>query len=147
MATDTFTDADRIAELDRGMSQIELGLSDTITCPWCWRMSGKNEPDCCATFEFSRIERAKKQMADIVKQHQLVMKGLAGWISCPWCKRQNFPFSPDQHPSEWKRPTLSPFCCDPFQAAMQAIVQRMISDELIARKKRIEDGIDRAANN
>lgn len=141
------TDADRIVELDRQLNNIEAGTADTVLCPWCGVMSPSTGPDCCDTFTFSRDERGKRQLNEVIRQHKLVLGGLATCISCPWCKGVNYPFDPNQHPSEWKREMISPFCCETFQGAMMAIVQRMVSDELIARKKRIEDGIVQAGKN
>lgn len=143
----TATDQQKIEEFDRQMSQIESGLSDTILCLWCGALSQKSATDCCDTFRFSRDERGRKQLDYVIKQHTLMRQGLATCISCPYCKAVNYPFPPDQHPSEWKRPMRSPVCCDTFELAMKAIVQRITADELIARKKRIEDGIVTAGKN
>jgi hypothetical protein len=55
---------------------------------------------------------------------------------CPYCSN-TFKYGGD--PSNWKRPGVSPFCCDHMQEAATTIAHRIVLQSQIDAKKKIEE--------
>lgn len=138
------TEEDKFAELDRQLRLVETGESVGVFCPWCTKMATPDLDDCCPMFTEAKERRGREQFKSIVDQYTDCERGISNNIRCPYCLRHNYtaPETP-RHPSEWKRPNVSPFCCRLFELAAAAIVQRMDKadkmQDLVDQKKRIED--------
>lgn len=141
------TAADRTEELDRQLRLVERGESSSVFCPWCAVLNTPDSDDCCPAFTAARDERGVAQLQKVIDQQADVLKGRSTCISCPYCERHNYAGDPKKHPWDWKRPLISPFCCDLFERAVIAIAERMAMQAGIDKLKRIEDGIDKGNRN
>lgn len=81
----------------------------------------------------------KDRLDSILDQFKLARNGQRDKIHCPYCGEM-FKFSGGDR-EQWKRPFVSPYCCDQMQAAAAAIAERMMLQVYIDTKKRIEDAM------
>jgi hypothetical protein len=160
--------AERAEELDRQLLLVTQGKSLTVICPWCGIISDArefdpNETDCCPDFTDARNERGVRQIASIDRQQREMMEGLRtnqkgrrkakggvvtrDSIECPYCGGINRPENALGSPEGWKRPNVSPYCCDLFVAAVIAIAQRIHTQQQIEKVGRINEAISRAERN
>ena len=68
-------------------------------------------------------------------------------IECPYCGGINRPENVVEDQSAWKRPCISPYCCDLFFSAVMRLADHQGVQEQIDMKRRIEDGIAKASRN
>lgn len=149
---DVMTQADRLAEFDRQFSLVQRGQSDTAVCPWCGVISHRldyvpEDGDCCAEFENARAARGDRQFQSVLAQRNGIVARVRDSIECPYCGGINREELSLCHPADWKRPMVSPYCCDLFQIAVVAIVQREHTAKQINKIHRIEEGIAKAERN
>lgn len=155
MTHSAMTDTDRIQELDRQLRMVERGEIKKVFCPWCQTLNFPDAPDCCRRFTDECEQRGERQLQMLLQQHRSVMQGKATCITCPYCAAHNY--APEGNPAQvspyrtnpvdWKRPMISPFCCDLFQAAAVAIAERMQTNALIEHRQRIDEANAKAGSN
>jgi len=144
MNHDVMTEADKVLEVDR---QIRAG--GPVWCPWCRCMNVPNKPQCCVAFQSCLDDRAAAQLESVIAQQKAIELGQADAIVCPYCTQVNRAPEPGEarHPSDWKRPLVSPFCCDLLQAAVVAVIQRKRTEDYIRHAGKIGEAVDKAARN
>ena len=150
---------DRLDEIDRQLTLIERGGDPIIVCPWCsviTRGFNPESPDCCFEFREARDKRGERQFATVKAEHRRFLKGEISCISCPYCGDTNYPpdastatsaSGVDQHPSEWKHPMVSPFCCELFVAAVRALAYGLAQERAAEKLNRIGEALERASRN
>jgi hypothetical protein len=67
-------------------------------------------------------------------------------VQCPYCDEINRPENMES-PAHWKRPNVSPFCCNLFFMATVHLADRHIIQGQIDHKRRIEDALANASVN
>lgn len=141
------TQSDRIDELDRQLTLIERRGPVIVVCPWCGAITNEfraENPDCCLDFRQARDSRGIEKLETLKRNHRRMLNGEITCLSCPYCHKHNYRVSKsEQHPAEWKRPNVSPFCCDLFALAVKAICYAMAEQKLQDDTARIADEIAR----
>ncbi len=144
MIRDELTQDEKILEVDR---QIRRG--GPVWCPWCRGVNLPNQPPCCKAFELCLEDRGEAQLASVISQRRAMERGEANAIVCPYCAQVNR--APEDgkphHPSEWKRPYSSPFCCTLLEQAVVAIIERERTEACIRHAERVGEAVDKAARN
>lgn len=117
-------------------------------CPWCHGMNNPGEEDnpCCAPFAFAIRDRAEALVRDFANQYTAVEVGASSSITCPYCKQVNRAPGP-RHPTDWKRPGVSPFCCALFEMALAAHLEVKRVNSLVHQADQIAESYDKAAKN
>lgn len=80
----------------------------------------------------------EEKLRNVQMQFVRARKGERDKIECPYCC-DIFKFGGDIE--NWKRPGVSPFCCDSMQAAATAVAQRLMLQDTIDIKKKIEEAV------
>lgn len=80
----------------------------------------------------------EEKLKSVSTQFARARKGERDKIECPYCG-DIFKYGGDI--DNWKRPGVSPFCCDSMQAAATAVAQRMMLQDTIDIKKKIEEAV------
>lgn len=144
MTHSEMSEDEKVLEVDR---QVRAG--GHVWCPWCRAMNMPNKPECCVAFRSCLEDRAEAQLQSVITQQLAIEIGQSDAIVCPYCTQVNF--APEggrnRHPSEWKRPMQSPFCCDTLQSAIVAVIQRKRTEEYIRKAGQIGEAVDKAARN
>lgn len=137
------TPDEQVIEVDR---QIRAG--GPVWCPWCRAMNVPGKLECCVAFRSCMEDRADAQLNSVIAQQKAIELGEANAIVCPYCAQVNVaPQNGSRHPSEWKRPMQSPFCCDLLQSAVVAVIHRKRTEDYIRQAGKIGEAVDKAARN
>ena len=160
MIREITTEEDRLQEFEDKIGVIQrdeikhgkTGL--TMFCPWCRKINNGDGEPCCFAFSEALENRANRQLQEFFGQYHRVETGQSESITCPYCGDANWipSINPtttrrERDPLDWKRPNVSPFCCDLFQQAALAVAKTKGLQEKIDQCKRIQDGIERAERN
>ena len=78
----------------------------------------------------------EEKLSFIAQQFARARKGQQDKVTCPYCSH-TFKYGGFQE--NWKRPGVSPFCCDNMQEAATAIAHRIVLQSQIDMKKKIEE--------
>lgn len=135
---------EKVIEIDR---QIRAGVP--VWCPWCRAMNMTGKMECCVAFKSCLEDRANAQLQSVVDQQRLIEIGDSDAIVCPYCAQINMAPARGEkrHPSEWKRPMVSPFCCSLLQSAVVAVIERKRTEEYLRQAGKIGEAVDKAARN
>lgn len=136
------TEADKQSDLERQYKACEKGDTDTVFCPWCFKGNRPETPACCGFFAQGVTAYGQRQFQSVINQLKEVRFGARKGINCPYCHKRCVY---KEHPTDWIRPMVSPFCCDMLSDVATAIVERKTLERLTADKKRIEDATSRQA--
>ena len=134
-------------ELDRQMKALRKGEAETIVCPWCGTFCNSETGECCVELADAKTRLARAHLQSIERQVNGIRKKLRDTsVQCPYCDGIN---RPENLMSEahWKRPNISPYCCDLFFVAVASLAEREIVQEQLDHKRRIEDNISKAGMN
>ncbi len=136
------------AAFDRQADDYDRNRAVGIFCPWCTKMNTPEITLCCALFSEAMDHRGIQKLQNVIEQHRRMESEGATSIECPWCFAINGADTDDEtNPQEWMRPGISPFCCDLFGRAVEAIAGRMALQHDIDLKNRIEDNLSKARRN
>jgi DNA-directed RNA polymerase subunit RPC12/RpoP len=139
---DTPTEADKHDDLRRQYAAFHVertkGVTTQIFCPWCFKANKPGLAPCCPQFAEACTQIGKDQLAGVHRQLREVREGRRTAIDCPYCGTR---VMRAEHPADWPRPMVSPFCCDLMHDAALAIAQRGAVEAATEAKKRIEDGL------
>lgn len=149
------TQNDRLEEINRQLVLIERGGDQIIVCPWCsviTRGFDPESPDCCFGFRDARNKRGERQFEKLKADHRRFLKGEMTCISCPYCGDTNYPPTGTSatgcdHPSGWKRPMVSIWCCDLFAQAVHALAYGLAQERVADKFNRIGEALERASRN
>jgi hypothetical protein len=140
----TPTEKDKLEDLWRQLK--EHDGTGSIVCPWCFTANKPGVAICCPDFKAGWEARGQHNLALVTKQIRELQLGKRRSFHCPYCDARLKKPSPEQHPADWPRPMVSPFCCDLLAEAVRAVAEGISFEVLMDRKKRIEDGLDRDRN-
>lgn len=137
------SELDKVNWLDE---QIRKGGS--VFCPWCNSLNriGDEGNPCCRAFSFAVQERADGLVRNFANQYTAVECGMSSSITCPYCKEVNRAPAPE-HPADWKRVGVSPFCCALFEQALAGHLEVKRLKSLVHRADQIAEALDMAAKN
>jgi uncharacterized Zn-finger protein len=135
------TDEERQEDLERQYDNLRADPATVIFCPWCHKTNKLGSEPCCGLFTEGVEKIGQRQFQSIVNQWREMKLGSRRTIKCPYCGQYNRKAEENQHPADWIRPMVSPFCCQLFQDAAIAIAEREALHVQIDQKKRIEDGV------
>jgi hypothetical protein len=138
------TEQDKVEDLERQYANLRTDPETKIFCPWCRKINAPGKPSCCPFFVEAVAKIGQRQLASVEKQLREVRLGSRTSIQCPYCGAYN---RYAEHPADWMRPNVDPFCCDLMHDAALAISQRQVTQALVEQKKKIEDGIGKAERN
>lgn len=126
----------------------QIRKGGAVFCPWCSSMNrpGDEAIPCCTPFRFAVKDRADAMVRSFASQYTAVEVGLASSITCPYCKEVNRAPAP-QHPAEWKRPGINPFCCDTFCMVLLAHLEVKRVQGLVHQADQLAEAMDKAAKN
>lgn len=130
-------------ELDRQLKLVRRGEASTIVCPFCGAISNEGSEQCCDDLAEAKGRLSRLHIQSIERQVSGIRLGLRDEsIECPYCGEIN---SPDNmwSPPDWKRPNISPYCCDLFFVAVTRLADRSVVQKQIDHKNRIDDNIAR----
>ncbi len=119
-----------------------------VFCPWCKSINqpGNEDSPCCTPFRLAIKDRADGLVRNFASQYTAVEIGLSSSITCPWCRLVNRAPGPE-HPADWKRPGVSPFCCSMFEYALAAHLEVKRVQGLVRQADQIAEGLHKAAVN
>lgn len=146
------TEAQKRAEFKRRMKFTNTA-TEPVACLWCGQVNMPDGNVCCASFEAALDEYTQGQFDQFLKAYERVKQGKSLSIACPWCGEANWipQANPTQDgprtPLDWKRPNVSPFCCDMFVNAAMAVAQRLAWNQKIDAFHRIQDAMAKAERN
>lgn len=144
MTHSEMNESDKVIEVDR---QIRAGSQ--VWCPWCRSINMPGKSACCVAFRSCLEDRAAAQVQSVVDQQRAIELGQANALVCPFCASLNVAPEPGttRHQSEWKRPMISPFCCDQLMRVAIAVFQRKKTEQEIRKAQAIGEAVDKAARN
>ena len=143
---------DKQADFEDQYATLRKDPKKIVFCPWC---SGINrapqegeEPAaaCCPQFAMGVDLIGKKQLQSVIDQRKEILLGGRRNLKCPYCGELNF-IDAIKSPADWKRPNVSPFCCDLLSDAALAIAQREVLEDRKRKLEQIGEAIDKAATN
>lgn len=141
------TESERHEDIDRQASNLEAGVSNSIFCPWCFKINKLDAAPCCHFFTDALKKRGEAKLQSVITQLHAVKTGRMRSLRCPYCSKWNPRMEFDAHPSEWIRPMVSPFCCNMLADAATAIVERETLRRLVEDKNKIEDAVSKGLVN
>ena len=139
MPHDQPTERDRYIDLRDQYLRARAGRS--IFCPWCLKANKPGEAACCPLFSEGVERIGKEQFQSVQMQFRKIRAAGRKHINCPYCGTTINKPDAENHPADWVRPMVSPFCCDMMHNAVTAIIERETLDKLKAHKARIEDKV------
>ncbi len=135
------------AELDRQLKAVRRGESDTVVCPWHGMIVTAEDGNCCVEMEEARDRLGKAHLQSIERQVSGIRRGLRDHsVQCPYCDGINRPENMESV-AHWKRPNVSPYCCDLFYMATIHLADRQVIQDRIDHKRRIDDMLAEASAN
>lgn len=133
-------------ELDRQMKALRRGETETVVCPFCGIFSNSESGDCCMEMEDARDRLGASHLKSLEGQFSGARHGLRDSVQCPYCDGINRPENLASE-SEWKRPGVSPYCCDSMVSAVLALGERMLIQKKLDHKHKLEDSIAKVRQN
>lgn len=138
---------DRDADLDRQLKSVRKGETETVVCPWCGLFGNEDSGECCISMEDAKRRLGELHLKSLNGQFSGARNGLRDEsVQCPYCDAINRPENMES-PAHWKRPGVSPYCCDSMVFAVMVLGERLMIQAQIDHARRIQDGISKASAN
>lgn len=133
-------------ELNRQLKAVRRGETDKVVCPWCGAIGSS---DCCVELADARERLSRTALERIGKQARSIRSGIQidPSIECPYCDGINRPENATEDRSAWKRPNVSPYCCDLFFSAVMRLADHQVVQNQIDHARRIQDNLAKVSVN